>query len=225
LADDLYVASNLTKNYGPAHNRVAALKGVNFSIAMGEFVAVTGPSGSGKSTLLGLLGMLARPSCGELRFCGQDVATLEPNQLARMRNAKIGFVFQSFQLLERTSALENVQLPLLYCDVRPQERRRRALAALERVGLANRVDHQPAQLSGGEQQRVAVARAIVNNPSVVLADEPTGALDSQTGEEILALLHELNGQGTTVVIITHNLQIAAHFNRRMALVDGRLTAR
>ncbi len=220
----LYEASNLTKHYGLAGSRIEALKGVDFTIRAGEFVAITGPSGSGKSTLLGLMGMLARPSLGELRFQGQEVSTLDHNRLAKMRNAEIGFVFQSFQLLERTSALENVELPLVYAEVLPKQRRERALAALEKVGLADRVDHYPAQLSGGEQQRVAIARAIINNPSVVLADEPTGALDSRTGAEILSLLRELNQLGTSVVIITHNLNIAASIDHHLALVDGRLVA-
>jgi len=220
----LYEASNLTKHYGLAGSRIEALKGVDFTIRAGEFVAITGPSGSGKSTLLGLMGMLARPSLGELRFQGQEVSTLDHNRLAKMRNAEIGFVFQSFQLLERTSALENVELPLVYAEVLPKQRRERALAALEKVGLADRVDHYPAQLSGGEQHRVAIARAIINNPSVVLADEPTGALDSRTGAEILSLLRELNQLGTSVVIITHNLNIAASIDHHVALVDGRLVA-
>ena len=224
LTKVLYEASNLTKHYGLAGSRIEALKGVDFTIRAGEFVAITGPSGSGKSTLLGLMGMLARPSLGELRFHGQEVATLDHNQLARMRNAEIGFVFQSFQLLARTSALENVELPLVYAEVLPKQRRERALAALEKVGLADRVDHYPAQLSGGEQQRVAIARAIINDPSVVLADEPTGALDTRTGAEILALLRELNQRGTSVVIITHNLNIAASIDHHVALVDGRLAA-
>jgi len=201
---------------------VDALKGIDFSVDVGEFVAITGPSGSGKSTLLGLMGLLARPTSGELRFRGKDVATLDHVRLAKMRNAEIGFVFQSFQLLERTSAIENVELPLLYADVPPNERRDRALAALERVGLGNRIDHYPVQLSGGEQQRVAIARAIVNSPSVVLADEPTGALDSRTGADILAVLRDLNRRGTSVVVITHNLDVAGSIEKHLALIDGRL---
>ena len=224
LTKVLYEASNLTKHYGLAGSRIEALKGVDFTIRAGEFVAITGPSGSGKSTLLGLMGMLVRPSLGELRFQSQEVTTLDHNQLARMRNAEIGFVFQSFQLLARTSALENVELPLVYAEVQPKQRRERALAALEKVGLTDRVDHYPAQLSGGEQQRVAIARAIINDPSIVLADEPTGALDTRTGAEILALLRELNQRGTSVVIITHNLNIAASIDHHVALVDGRLAA-
>ena len=201
---------------------VDALKGIDFSVEVGEFVAITGPSGSGKSTLLGLMGLLARPTSGELRFRGKDVANLDHVRLAKMRNAEIGFVFQSFQLLERTSAIENVELPLLYADVPPNERRDRALAALERVGLGNRIDHYPVQLSGGEQQRVAIARAIVNSPSVVLADEPTGALDSRTGADILAVLRDLNRRGTSVVVITHNLDVAGSIEKHLALIDGRL---
>jgi len=202
--------------------RVDALKGIDFSVEGGEFVAITGPSGSGKSTLLGLMGLLARPTSGELRFRGQDVANLDHVRLAKLRNAEIGFVFQSFQLLERTSALENVELPLVYADVPPTERRDRALAALERVGLGSRIDHVPVQLSGGEQQRVAIARAIINGPSVLLADEPTGALDVRTGADILAVLRDLNQRGTTVVVITHNLDIAGSIEKHLALIDGRL---
>ena len=202
--------------------RVDALKGIDFSVEVGEFVAITGPSGSGKSTLLGLMGLLARPTSGELRFRGKEVASLDHVRLAKMRNAEIGFVFQSFQLLERTSAIENVELPLVYADVPPTERRDRALAALERVGLGSRSDHFPAQLSGGEQQRVAIARAIINSPSVLLADEPTGALDRRTGADILAVLRDLNQRGTSVVVITHNLDIAGSIEKHLVLIDGRL---
>jgi len=222
LAETLYAVSRLTKSYGVGSGGVDALKGIDFSVDVGEFVAITGPSGSGKSTLLGLMGLLARPTSGELRFRGKDVANLDHVRLAKMRNAEIGFVFQSFQLLERTSAIENVELPLLYADVPPNERRDRALAALERVGLGNRIDHYPVQLSGGEQQRVAIARAIVNSPSVVLADEPTGALDSRTGADILAVLRDLNRRGTSVVVITHNLDVAGSIEKHLALIDGRL---
>jgi putative ABC transport system ATP-binding protein len=221
VSKPLFEAFNLSKSYGAPNSRVEALKGVSFTIRSGEFVAITGPSGSGKSTLLGLMGMLAQPSAGELRFRDQNIAQLEHAKVAALRNAEIGFIFQSFQLLDRTSALENVELPLIYSDVPPQQRRERALVALEKVGLAERVDHHPAQLSGGEQQRVAIARAIINNPSVILADEPTGALDSQTGAEILVLLHELNQQGTSVVVITHNLDIVESIDHHMSLVDGR----
>jgi putative ABC transport system ATP-binding protein len=222
MAETLYAVSRLTKSYGVESGRIDALKGIDFSIDVGEFVAITGPSGSGKSTLLGLMGLLARPTSGELRFRDENVSSLDHVRLAKMRNAEIGFVFQSFQLLERTSALENVELPLIYSNVSPTQRRERAVAALELVGLADRIDHYPVQLSGGEQQRVAIARAIVNNPSVLLADEPTGALDTRTGAEILALLRNLNARGTSVVVITHNMDIAASIAKHLALIDGRL---
>jgi len=224
VTDALYAARQLTKQYGAAGSGVEALRGIDFTIDAGEFVAITGPSGSGKSTLLGLMGLLARPTAGELRFCGRNVARLDQGQLARLRNAEIGFVFQSFQLLERTTALENVELPLVYADAPAKERRARALAALARVGLSDRADHPPSQLSGGEQQRVAIARAIVNDPRVVLADEPTGALDTRTGLQILGLLRDLNRQGMGVVVITHNMQIAAGIERRLNLVDGALAS-
>lgn len=222
MTELLYSARDLRKTYGMPDAQVAALKGVSFTIETGEFVAITGPSGSGKSTLLGLLGMLARPTHGDLEFRGTEVVHLEHSKIAALRNAEIGFVFQSFQLMDRTSALENVELPLIYADVPAKERQERARAALERVGLGHRVEHRPAQLSGGEQQRVAIARAMVNCPSVILADEPTGALDTHTGQEVLELLQDLNRQGTSIIIITHNPEIAAGATHRMALVDGAL---
>jgi putative ABC transport system ATP-binding protein len=222
LVETLYSLCRLTKSYGVGSARVDALKEIDFSVEVGEFVAITGPSGSGKSTLLGLMGLLARPTSGELRFRGKEVASLDHVRLAKMRNAEIGFVFQSFQLLERTSAIENVELPLVYADVPPTERRDRALAALEQVGLGSRTDHFPAQLSGGEQQRVAIARAMINSPSVLLADEPTGALDTRTGADILAVLRDLNQRGTSVVVITHNLDIAGSIEKHLVLIDGRL---
>ncbi len=203
-----------------AANRVSALKSVTFTIEAGSFVAVTGPSGSGKSTLLGLLGLLSTPTEGSLFFAGQDVQSLNRGELARMRNSDIGFVFQSFQLLPRVSALENVELPLVYSGIAGGERRHRAAEALEKVGLAQRQHHIPSQLSGGEQQRVAIARAMVNRPRVILADEPTGALDTRTGKDILALLWELNSQGTAIVIITHNTAIAEEVATQMVLTDG-----
>jgi putative ABC transport system ATP-binding protein len=218
----LFQARNLGKSYGLAASRVDALRDVSFSIDAGEFVAITGPSGSGKSTLLGLLGMLATPSNGSLFFRGENVSTSDSAKQARLRNTEIGFVFQSFQLLERTTALENVELPLVYAEVPRKQRHARAAEALESVGLAGRLYHHPAQLSGGEQQRVAIARAIVNRPSVILADEPTGALDSGTGSEILKLLHGFNERGASVIIITHDPDIAASASRQLRLVDGRM---
>jgi len=222
VAETLYEASQLGKHYGRADGRIDALSGVDLRIDAGEFLAVIGPSGSGKSTLLSLLGLLAQPTGGTLRFRGLNVAELDRRALAAIRRTEIGFVFQSFQLLDRTSALENVELPLVYANVPPRERRLRARAALERVGLAARVGHAPLQLSGGEQQRVAMARAIVNRPRVILADEPTGALDTHTGESVLAMLLELNRAGTTLVVITHNPEVAAVATRQLGLVDGRV---
>jgi putative ABC transport system ATP-binding protein len=219
----LYEATNLCKAYGQAENRINALAGVTFRIECGDFVAVTGPSGSGKSTLLGLLGLGVTPSEGSLLFAGQDVRALDHTALAGLRNSNIGFVFQSFQLLPRVSALENVELPLVYSGIVSSQRRGRAEEALEKVGLAQRMRHLPSQLSGGEQQRVAIARAMVNQPRVILADEPTGALDTRTGEDILALLWDLNAQGTAVVIITHNTDIAESIGTHMVLTDGRMT--
>lgn len=219
----LFEARNLSKSYGPAESRVLALADVNLSIAEGEFLAVTGPSGSGKSTLLALLGLLARPSEGRLFFRGEDTATFSHAKAAALRNSEISFVFQSFQLLDRHSALENVGTPLLYANVNSGQRRLRAIKALQHVGLSDRMNHYPAELSGGEQQRVAIARAIINSPNVILADEPTGALDSRTGAEIIDLLKSLNRTGTSVVVITHNAKIAAGAHRQIKLVDGRLT--
>jgi putative ABC transport system ATP-binding protein len=218
----LFEARNLSKAYGPAESRVHALAEVNLSIAKGEFLAITGPSGSGKSTLLGLLGLLSRPSAGRLFYRGGDTADFSQSRAAALRNSEIGFVFQSFQLLDRHSALENVGMPLLYANANAAERRERALEALGRVGLSDRATHYPAELSGGEQQRVAIARAIINAPNVILADEPTGALDSRTGTEIIDILKALNRAGTTVVVITHNGDVAAEAHRQVRLVDGRL---
>jgi putative ABC transport system ATP-binding protein len=222
ISQPLFEARNLSKSYGHAESRVHALANANLSIADGEFLAITGPSGSGKSTLLGLLGLLARPSEGRLLFRGEDTASFNHARAAALRNSEIGFVFQSFQLLDRHSALENVGTPLLYANVKPSERRDRAIEALHHVGLSDRMDHYPAELSGGEQQRVAIARAIINSPNVILADEPTGALDSRTGAEIIAILKTLNGAGTSVVVITHNTNVAAEAHRQLKLVDGRL---
>jgi len=223
LGPALFEATELRKAYGKGENQICALKGVTFTIESGSFVAVTGPSGSGKSTLLGVLGLLSRPSNGSLKFGGQAVLALDHAALARLRNEEIGFVFQSFQLLPRVSAMENVELPLVYSGVSGSERRRRAEAALVTVGLAERLSHLPSQLSGGEQQRIAIARAMINNPSVILADEPTGALDSRTGEDILALLWELNAQGTAVVIITHNNAIAESIDINLMMTDGMMS--
>jgi putative ABC transport system ATP-binding protein len=202
--------------------QVHALRDVSLDIDEGEFVAIMGASGSGKSTLMNILGCLDRPSAGTLHLAGEEVERLGGDALASIRNRRIGFVFQQFNLLPRTSALANVELPMVYAGVKPAERRVRALAALARVGLAERAEHTPAELSGGQQQRVAIARALVNQPSLILADEPTGALDTQTSEEIMRLLAQLNAQGMTIVMVTHEADIAQWARRRIVFRDGRI---
>jgi putative ABC transport system ATP-binding protein len=222
-------AHDVTKEYrlpGDRHVEgalVRALRGVSFAVAPGEFVAIVGPSGSGKSTLLHLLGALDRPTAGSLRFSGRDVADLDDEELARLRNTEIGFVFQQFQLLSRTSALANVMLPLVYRGLPRAQRRERAAAALDSVGLAHRMTHRPAQLSGGEQQRVAVARALVTEPRLILADEPTGNLDTATGVQIMSLLRRLNSErGVALVVITHDPEVSAQAPRQIRIRDGLL---
>jgi putative ABC transport system ATP-binding protein len=218
----LIVTRELVKIYRMEGYAVTALNKVSVDIGAGEFVAVMGPSGSGKSTFMNLLGCLDRPTSGEYTLAGQAVSQLSPDALAAIRNQRIGFVFQNFNLLPRTSALENVELPLLYSRVSAEERRVRALARLEQVGLGDRAEHHPAQLSGGQQQRVAIARALVNNPVLILADEPTGALDTRTSFEVMALLQELNRQGMTVVLVTHEHDIADFASRLVTFRDGRV---
>jgi putative ABC transport system ATP-binding protein len=213
-------ARELVKTYTMGDQVVHALRGVTLSIEAGEFVAVMGASGSGKSTLMNILGCLDQPSSGSYALAGEPVESLSGDALAAIRNRRIGFVFQQFNLLPRTSALENVELPMVYANVRPAQRRERAQAALARVGLAQRAGHTPAELSGGQQQRVAIARALVNEPQLILADEPTGALDSQTSEDIMRLLAELNGQGMTVILVTHEHDVAAWAKRRIVFKDG-----
>jgi putative ABC transport system ATP-binding protein len=218
----LLEARDLCKSYAMGGEVVHALRGVSLDIEEGEFVAIMGASGSGKSTLMNILGCLDAPTSGTYRLEGQAVQGLPADRLAAIRNRHIGFVFQQFNLLPRTSAEENAQLPLVYAGVRTAERRARALAALEAVGLRERADHTPAQLSGGQQQRVAIARALVNRPRLILADEPTGALDTQTSESIMQLLSDLNRQGITVVLVTHENDIAAWARRRIVFRDGRI---
>ena len=199
---------------------VAALKGVSLDVLEGEFVSIMGASGSGKSTLMHITGCLDRPSEGAVYLDGADVSELRDNSLAEIRNRKVGFIFQSFNLLARTAAVTNVELPLLYAGVPRSERRKRAREALERVGLGHRLDHFPSQLSGGEQQRVAIARALINRPSLVLADEPTGNLDSRSGAEVMRILAELHGRGITLVVVTHDRSVAEHADRIVHIRDG-----
>ncbi|MBX3611093.1 MAG: ABC transporter ATP-binding protein [Hydrogenophaga sp.] len=215
-------ARALTKTYAMGDEAVHALAGVSLDIEAGDFIAIMGASGSGKSTLMNILGCLDRPDSGHYQLAGEAVESLDGDALARVRNRRIGFVFQQFNLLPRTSALENVELPMVYAGVPTAERQRRARAALERVGLGQRVAHTPAELSGGQQQRVAIARALVNEPSLILADEPTGALDSHTSEEVMRLLAELNAQGITVVLVTHEPDVAAWAKRRLTFRDGQV---
>ena len=210
----------VVKDYRLGQTFFRALRGVDLAVKDGEFLAITGPSGSGKSTLLHLMGALHRPTEGQVLFEGMDLTSLSPDELAGLRNTKIGFVFQQFYLLPRITAWENVALPLAYARVRPAERRERALAALARVGLLEFAQHRPNQLSGGQQQRVALARALVHNPKLLLADEPTGNLDTQAGREVLELFHSLHKEGRTMVIVTHEPEIASSAERIVVLRDG-----
>ena len=222
MAAPIILTDGLTKDYHLGPHTVHALRGVSVTIERGEFVAVMGPSGSGKSTFMNLLGCLDRPTAGRCVLDGEDVAGLSPDALAQIRNARIGFVFQQFNLLPRTSAIENVELPLLYAGVPARARRARARACLEAVGLVDREGHHPSQLSGGQQQRVSIARALVNDPAVILADEPTGNLDTRTSVEVLALMQKLNRGGLTLVLVTHEPDIATYASRHLIFRDGRL---
>ncbi|HEX5098142.1 MAG TPA: ABC transporter ATP-binding protein [Polyangiaceae bacterium] len=211
---------DVRKTYESGDVKVHALAGVSLSIAAGEFVAVMGPSGSGKSTLMNVLGCLDRPTSGRYLLDGKDVSQLDKNALAEVRNRTLGFVFQNFNLLPRTSALENVELPLVYANVPSRERKKRSVAALERVGLGGRLDHTPSQLSGGQQQRVAIARALVSEPKIIFADEPTGNLDSRTSIEVMAMLQELVPTGITIALVTHEPDIAEFASRVVVVRDG-----
>lgn len=213
----------VSKIYEVGDHKIYALSKINLEVREGEFVAVMGPSGSGKSTMMNILGCLDKPTEGEYLLDGVEVSTLTSNELAVLRNLKIGFVFQGFNLLPRTTALENVELPLLYAGVKTKERRRRALEALESVGLSSRVNHRPKELSGGQQQRVAIARALVNNPKIILADEPTGNLDSQTTEEIMAIFQSLSAVGGTILLVTHEPEIALYSRRIVRFRDGQIS--
>jgi putative ABC transport system ATP-binding protein len=213
---------DITKVYDMGEERVRALDGVSLGIERGEYVAIMGPSGSGKSTLMNLVGCLDTPTSGSYVLNGREVAQMTDDELAQIRNQEIGFVFQTFNLLPRTTALQQVELPLVYTGVPRKDRHERAVRALQAVGLGDRMGHQPNEMSGGQRQRVAVARALINNPSILLADEPTGNLDSQTGTEIMALFDELNRRGNTIILVTHEEDIAAHARRIVRLRDGKI---
>jgi putative ABC transport system ATP-binding protein len=214
-------AENLTRTYTVGNSTVNALRGVNFEVEIGEFVALMGPSGSGKSTMMHLLGCLETPTAGRYLLEGHDVSTLSKDERARVRNTRIGFIFQTFNLLPRLNALDNIGLPLLY-GRNTNDVEKRAGQALERVGLMQRAQHRPNELSGGERQRIAIARALVTNPALILADEPTGNLDSKTGAEIMRLLVELSAEGRTILIVTHDAQVAAHAERILHMQDGEI---
>lgn len=216
--------SNLSKSYKTGDIEVIALREISFKIESGEYISIMGPSGSGKSTLMNILGCIDTPTSGSYRLDGQEVSTLDDEGLATIRNQKVGFVFQTYNLLPRLTALANVELPLVYSGTGRNERRERALKALERVGLSDRVNHKPNELSGGQSQRVAIARALVNNPSIILADEPTGNLDRATGSDIINLFQKLNSEfGVTLVIVTHDQEVGKSAGRLVQLVDGRIT--
>jgi putative ABC transport system ATP-binding protein len=220
LPDIIILTHKLARDYDMGGEVVRALRGVSLQIKRNEYVAVMGPSGSGKSTLMNLIGCLDTPTAGEYWLNSQKVSDLDDDELARIRNKEIGFVFQTFNLLPRATALHNVELPLIYAGLGARERRDRAARALERVGLGDRMEHKPNELSGGQRQRVAIARALVNEPSILLADEPTGNLDSTTSAEIMAVFRDLHGQGQTIVMVTHERDIAAHAARVVTLRDG-----
>jgi putative ABC transport system ATP-binding protein len=218
----LIETQDLWKTYTMGDEEIHALRGVTIQIEKGEYVAIMGPSGSGKSTLMNLIGCLDTPSKGTYLLNGKEVSTMNDNELARIRNEEIGFVFQTFNLLPRATALHNVELPLVYAGVPAKVRLERARQALEKVELSQRMNHRPNELSGGQRQRVAIARALVNNPSILLADEPTGNLDSKTGVEIMALFERLHGAGNTIVLVTHEADVAAHAKRQILIRDGRV---
>ena len=218
----LISAKNLTKKYGEAPNETVALENISIEIKNGEFTAIVGPSGSGKSTLMHILGCLDKPTEGEYFFRGREVSKLSDNSLAEIRNKQIGFVFQFFNLLPRTSALKNAELPLLYAGVDKEERHSKALKILSSLGLSERVNSTPGQLSGGEQQRVAIARALINNPSVIFADEPTGNVDTKTSREIMKIFQSLNKKGNTIIVITHDPEVANYASRIITVRDGKV---
>ncbi|MDD2308390.1 MAG: ABC transporter ATP-binding protein [Desulfuromonadaceae bacterium] len=219
---DVISLTDIRRVFTMGDQQFEALKGISFGVAAGEFVAIMGASGSGKSTCMNIVGCLDRPTSGQYLLDGLDVGAMDPNQLADIRNKKLGFVFQGFNLLARTPAVENVELPLVYAGLHAKERRQKALIAMEQVGLAGKENNHPSQLSGGQQQRVAIARALVNNPAVILADEPTGNLDSTTSEEIMVLFTALNKNGITIIMVTHEHDVAAYAGRQITFKDGKI---
>ena len=223
MSDTILSMRGIIKRYRMGNEDQTVLRGIDLDVRKGEFVAVLGPSGSGKSTLMNIIGCLDTPTEGQYILHCRDVSRLDEGELALVRSREIGFVFQSFQLLQRQDALQNVELPLIYSGVKPQERQARAKMMLERVGLGDKLHHFPNQLSGGQQQRVAIARALANQPTILLADEPTGALDQQTGRQVMNLFHDLNEEGNTIIMITHDIGIARHARRIVRLLDGELS--
>jgi putative ABC transport system ATP-binding protein len=221
-SQQVFIADEISKSYTMGDLTVNALRNVSFTIQAGEYLAIMGPSGSGKSTLMHIMGCLDRPTSGALYLTGRAIGSLSDAELAEIRNAEIGFVFQSFNLLPSMSILENVELPLLYAGVKASERRTRATAALDTVGLGDRLHHKPSEVSGGQRQRAATARALVNNPAILLADEPTGNLDTATGKEIMELLDELNANGNTIILVTHEREVAEHASRIIFIKDGEI---
>ncbi|MCI6020821.1 MAG: ABC transporter ATP-binding protein [[Bacteroides] pectinophilus] len=214
---------NIVKEYVMGDEVSRVLKGIDLTVEEGEFLAVLGPSGSGKSTLMNIIGCLDVPTSGEYILSGRKIADQDEKSLAHIRSKEIGFIFQSFHLLQRQTALENVELPMIYANVKEKERKQRAMEVLEKVGLKDKMDHYPNQMSGGQQQRVAIARSIVNNPTILLADEPTGALDQKTGAQVMELFHELNDEGRCIIMITHDVHIAQHAKRIVRILDGNIS--
>ena len=223
MSETILSMRGIIKRYRMGNEEQTVLAGIDLDVRKGEFVAVLGPSGSGKSTLMKIIGCLDTPTEGRYILHGRDVSGLDEGELAMVRSREIGFVFQSFQLLQRQDAMQNVELPLIYSGVKPHDRQARAKMMLERVGLGDKLHHFPNQLSGGQQQRVAIARALANQPTILLADEPTGALDQQTGRQVMNLFHDLNEEGNTIIMITHDIGIARHARRIVRLLDGELT--
>ena len=223
MAKEILSMKNIVKEYKMGDEISQVLKGIDLTVDEGEFLAVLGPSGSGKSTLMNIIGCLDTPTSGEYTLSGRIIGNQTEKALAQIRSKEIGFIFQSFQLLQRQSALENVELPMLYANVHERERRERAMEMLEKVGLKDKMHHFPNQMSGGQQQRVAIARALTNNPTILLADEPTGALDQKTGKQVMDLFHSLNDEGRSIIMITHDVNIAKHASRIVRILDGNIS--